>query len=151
MGTWLKKLAPRARIAPALLRCPPPESEGWCAPITAVESDWTMNFCYRWTGNTTVATLTELVVPGTLTEALAIFREADLVQNWLPFTTGAAVQASTKLPAVLAAVQAKVPLLSTQLCLMVHRAFIDAFGSSDGRGDGGVLLVEWTPEAEELA
>lgn len=139
---WLKRLAAPAASAAAGCRVPP-SGEGWQGPIESCGSGWQMELWYRWTTSTVITTVSRLLVPGDLTEALSIFREADLVHNWLPFVTGGDCSWSEDMPALLTSIRAKIPILPRSITTLIHRAFLDGFEGSGG--PGGVQLVEWTP------
>jgi len=95
-----------------------------------------------------LSTVSRLEVPGTVAQSLSFFREADLIQHWVPFVSGCGNYPSEKLPAIIGTLRAKIPILPRSLNSLVHRAFVDSF---DSQAANGVLLVEWTPTPEEMA
>lgn len=143
---WLRQLLPVAKGVRSGLQTPP-AGEGWLGPLDNSGSNWQMSVWYRWTSSTVINTVTRLCLPGDVAEAVSIFREADLVHNWLPFVTlGEAVWSET-VPAMMCRMRAKLPILPRSFTTLVHRAFIDTVNSQD---NPGVLLVEWTPNAHEI-
>eukprot|EP00931_Biecheleriopsis_adriatica_P094818 TRINITY_DN68433_c0_g1_i1.p1 TRINITY_DN68433_c0_g1~~TRINITY_DN68433_c0_g1_i1.p1 ORF type:complete len:460 (-),score=76.29 TRINITY_DN68433_c0_g1_i1:116-1495(-) len=142
---WLQRLAKKTEVARPSLEMPP-QGEGWQGPLASSQGAWKMEVWYRWSSSTVISTRTCLSVPGKLCEVLSIFREADLVHNWLPFVTGGACTWSEDLPALVTTLHAKIPLLPRSVSTMIHRVFIDDFeGPSKG-----VFTVEWTPSPEEV-
>ncbi|CAE8702718.1 unnamed protein product, partial [Polarella glacialis] len=146
---WLQRLASPARLAFQGLQVPPPEGEGWLGPVECSDSSWQMSLWYRWSSSTVISTVSRLSLPGNLCEVLSMFRESDLVHNWLPFVTGADCAWSEEVPALMSSIHAKIPILPVSLTTVIHRAFIDAFDEAPS-GSGGVLLVEWSPSPEDV-
>lgn len=145
--TWLRQLLPSAKDARLGLRTPPC-GEGWLGPLESSGHNWQMTLWYRWTSSTVINTVSRLCLPGNVSEAVSIFREADLVHNWLPFVTGGEAVWSDTMPAMLCRMRAKLPILPRSITTLVHRAFLDT--STDAENQG-ILLVEWTPKAEEIS
>lgn len=145
---WLRRVTPAATSPMVRPSIPPTPVNGasWTGPLESSGTNWQMSFWYAWSGPSTLSTLTKLVLPGTLTQALSIFREADLAHNWLPFVKKCSCSWSSEVPGLMTLIKAKVPILPKHLKTLVHRAFVDAIDTS-----GGILIVEWTPPVEELS
>lgn len=147
---WLRDLAPRARDALVGLCVPPaPATDGgaWTGPLESSGDEWQMSLWYRWSGPTMLSTVSRLSVPGSLAQALSIFREADLLDNWVPFVNKCSSSWSDKLPALVSSFQAKIPIVPRTFNTVVHRAFLDTLESEQS---SGVLLVEWTPSPSDF-
>lgn len=141
---WIRRLEPMARAALTEgLR--DPDGDGWSQPIENVGDGWKITIWFTWTNATTIGTLSRIQVRGNLEHCLSLFREADLVHQWMPFVEGASVSWDDALPALLANLQIRIPILRKGMTTNVHRSFVDSFESNPP----GILLVEWTPTAEE--
>jgi len=147
---WLRGVAPAVRESlSGGLSVPPPAGDGWLGPLEGHgEEGWTMSLWYRWTSTTVISTVGRLTVPGTLAQALSIFREGDLVHKWLPFVAGGDHSFADGLPAMLTCIRGKIPIIPKSLTTLVHRAFIDDF--DDSVRPGGVLVVDWTPSPSDI-
>ena len=119
---WLRQVAPRLTGALAGLSVPPPpagDGGTWTGPLDSSGDHWRMSLWYRWSGPTMLSTVSRLEVPGTVAQSLSIFREADLIQHWVPFVSGCGNYPSEKLPAIIGTLRAKIPILPRSLNSLV--------------------------------
>ena len=144
---WLLGLTQKAQAARESVRAPQ-EGEGWSEPCEGESSRWKTQLWYKWSGPTTISTISRVTVRGSLCEVLSLFREADKVANWLPFVTGKECVWSQDVPALLTQIEAKVPIVPRRFGTLIHRAFVD--DSSTFAPDEGVYIIEWTPSPSEL-
>eukprot|EP00450_Noctiluca_scintillans_P014011 CAMPEP_0194509076 /NCGR_PEP_ID=MMETSP0253-20130528/39538_1 /TAXON_ID=2966 /ORGANISM="Noctiluca scintillans" /LENGTH=395 /DNA_ID=CAMNT_0039352183 /DNA_START=96 /DNA_END=1283 /DNA_ORIENTATION=- len=141
---WIRRLEPMARAALTKgLR--DPDGDGWSQPIENVGDGWKIIIWFTWANATTIRTLSRIQVRGNLEHCVSLFREADLVHQWMPFVEGAEVSWDDTLPALLTNLRIRIPILRKGMTTNIHRSFVDSFESNPP----GILLVEWTPTAEE--
>ncbi|CAK0898095.1 unnamed protein product, partial [Prorocentrum cordatum] len=145
---WLRRLGPAARAGLAATQVPP-VGAGWQGPLESSGPGWSIVAWYRWTGPTSVAAVCQIPVNADLASTIALWQEADLMHNWVPFTSAVGCTWSDSLPALLLRIRTKVPILPMTFGTLVHRAFVDVPG--DGSRPHGVLIVDWTPGPEELS
>jgi hypothetical protein len=151
---WLQQLAPKFALVDMSL--PPAPVDGpfggpWSGPAEWSTDRAHMSLWYRWSGPSTVSTVSELKVPGTVAQCLALVREADLLYKWAPFVYGpnaVSGDCHETLPATVGTLRAKVPLSPIGVSLLVQRAFLDFLGSESAKG---IMAIDWTPSCGVVA
>ncbi|CAJ1448964.1 unnamed protein product [Effrenium voratum] len=146
---WLRALADKS-LAHLSVQLPPAGGAGWNGPLESKGSNWKMDLWYRWSGSTSISSLSRVTLPGTLCEVVSLFREADKVSNWLPFVSGGDCHWSEDVPALLTGITAKVPIVPRRFSALIHRAFITDFHAPLS-STPGVYIVEWTPAADDTS